>query len=169
MDWQLKAHGILMFSSLGIFTTFSVLIARYLDRNKYKFWFDAHLYSQLISHIGTLIGIGFAFFDLNKHLTCIHSWIGLVILICSTFIQPLLGLPDEADGTPKRITLKRHRVLGRIVGCLGFINILLGMKQLDISQKYYIFFGFYAFTILICIITLEYKRYLINSKKKKDS
>ncbi len=94
LDW-VGIHGICMFIGFGMFTTCSVFIALYFRSSVGKSWLDIHLRLQLISLLLCTAGIMIMQVILDSHFNTVHSIMGTVCFVASSFVQPIFGLPDE--------------------------------------------------------------------------
>jgi len=174
-EWDTYSiHGALMFCAVGVFTTTSVAIAlnrRYFQQQQQRIspnnnnsnssWFDFHLKFQLLGFLLSVSGFVLVFSQQSTHFSTLHSKLGLCYFLITGLLQPSLGLPEDSQ-SPKnrRISLKRHSIVGQTALALGYVTAFLGMQMLGLPSSYFVAFTLWVVLVFSgLLITYYYKYY----------
>ena len=81
------------------------------------------LHSTLLFFSGFLLLIGAAcmFISLDHHLSSVHSWLGIFIVVMTVFVQP------KDVSTAAQMDVDQHRNTGWLLYALCYLNIGLGL------------------------------------------
>jgi len=145
-----------------------VLLVLFISKTQYPKWLDWHLMLQLIGFLFSISGFCTVFFygELSNHINTLHSISGIVCIILSSLVQPHFGLPDQdAVIQDKKLSWKRHSVLGRLTLILAYVTLSLGLILLKVSDIIIMLFSCWTATVLGLVFWVSFKRILWTNSK----
>jgi len=157
------AHGVLMGVAYAIVFPLGLMIARY-GKGRADWWFKGHFFLQNYGLILMIIGvcIGYTLPALQYNSFTYHAILGTIIWVL-TLVQVVMGYlrPHKEPGediTPQRMVFEFfHHWLGRSILILAIVQIIAGIRELEVANWAYGIWVPFLGTFFILSIIMEVK------------
>ncbi|KAJ3062553.1 hypothetical protein HK102_008729 [Quaeritorhiza haematococci] len=162
-EYYFQLHGLLMFFAWGYFLPLGVMSARYF-KSIGVWWFRIHWLMLSMTVILSLVSYGLVKLAMGgggespEPIPKTHRIFGNII-VWSSLGQAILGIVIDRLFNPNRTSVpiwdKAHWWLGRLLGVMTFVNLMLGVKAYGLGDVFLWFVGIHFVAFVGVMVVLQ--------------